>query len=270
MTRRAPRLSVLLAGPRAGTNFFADLLSQSPTRVVLSEVFNPSGAFGLNLYPEFSARLEAATGGMEAAHRLLRLAPAEGVEALLAALRPNQTLLIKLHPNQVHAQAVRTIFNNQKPLALFLLRNRLDQYASLCKAQSSGEWFGQDTSALRVTAPPELFLAWAGMLDGWLADMAALCEATDTARLVLRYEADLAQRDARQSQLLPKLQEAGLTLAEADLEGGTFFTKQDSTADSFQKFDNAEALRAGLERFGCLDYAQQAQSLFTEPPARQA
>jgi len=76
------RLVVLFAGPRSGSNYLGNLLGQVPGTVVLSEIFNAQGMFGLNLYPGIEAELIEQAGSHATLLRLFRMNPVAAMQLL--------------------------------------------------------------------------------------------------------------------------------------------------------------------------------------------
>ncbi len=270
--RAAPRkrLILIFAGPRSGSNYLVDILSKVPGAIALSEIFNPRAVFGLNLYPEIEAQVLADFGSEDELWRALRMAPDKSLSRLLAAVPADSTVFVKVLPNQAPKRALRRILQDHAAGAIFLTRNRLDQYVSLRKANEGGAWFRENTTELRPVAHLDAFLSWTTVLEDWQRDMTALCGETGIVRAHLNYERDL--KSSRPSdiaeRLCARLAMLRLAVTPDDLSEASWFTRQDTADDPFDKICNGADLRRDLARFDYLEKALTAPDLDAEP-ARQ-
>lgn len=257
------RLMVLFSGARSGSNYLVDILGKIPGAIALSEALNPKGVYGLNLYPEVEARLLRHFGSEDALWRAMRMTPFETLATLLEAAPADVPVVVKILPNQVHAKVLRRILQAHAVGAIFLTRRRLDQYISLRKAREGGEWFRADTTDLRPEVRCDAFLSWTTVLENWLAEMVAMCREAGIATAFLDYDRDLKNGTAQEisERICRRMAPLQLLAGPQDLAGESWFTRQDREEDPFAKIGNGDALRADLERLGCLDEARTTPDL---------
>lgn len=257
---RDKRMLVVFSGPRAGSNLLVDILGQLPDVLALSEVFNPAGIYGLSLHPDLETELTERAGGPQALARLFRMNPPGALALLDAAVPQDQAIVLKVLPHHVHLAALRECLEAQAFGALILTRRRLDQYASYLKARETGIWFGANTSALRPEGGAEQALAFAGMLDAWLGDVARLCDGSGVARATVEYDRDLlpGTPEVRAQHLSRHLATLGFDVPAWEFPSASYFQRQDGTEDALDKFSNGLALGQALRGLGALDHLMSA------------
>ncbi|EBA07226.1 hypothetical protein SSE37_06304 [Sagittula stellata E-37] len=264
---RDKRMLVVFSGPRAGSNLLVDILGQLPDVLALSEVFNPAGIYGLSLHPELEAELADRAGGPQVLARLFRMNPPEALALLDAAVPQDKAIVLKILPHQVHLAALRECLKTQALGALILTRRRLDQYASYLKARETGVWFGANTSALGPEGRAEQALAFAGMLDAWLADVARLCDGAGVARATVDYDRDLlpGTSDDRARHLSRHLTTLGFDVPAWEFPSASYFQRQDGTEDALDKFCNGLELGKALRGLDALDHLMSAYRPWPAP-----
>ncbi len=251
------RLLVVLAGPRSGSNFLCDMLEGLPGLIGLSEVFNPRDIYGLNRHPVLRQRLLDWFGSADALSHAFRMTPERAIDALMEVSQDSAWVLIKVCPNQIHGAALRSILARHAAGAVLLVRRRLDQFISLGKAMASDQWHSAPTTDLRPQVEVEAFLRWTNMMDGWITRTAGACTAAGVPVVSLRYDRDLLapDPDARAHALAARLAVLPCGFTPDTIRKTSFFRRQDSTADVFDRVADGQHLREALVRHDVLDFA---------------
>jgi hypothetical protein len=251
---------VVVSPGRSGTNYLLEALQNFREVFVALELFSAKGVYGIDpLLGELSAGSGIGFTGREdpRLRALFAERPGEALDLLraCAARQGHVAVAYKVLAHQLPAEALAAILARPGVGALFVVRQRLDVYASFQKANRIQRWQLVDTTDTRVPFAIGDFLGWASGIDATLA--LAMSAVPPGARRIVAYE-DVVDTDlaslVRTGRMLLEDFGVGVAMPEAPVAGGRHF-RQDRTGDSFGKFLEPERVRRVLTEAGLLDYA---------------
>ena len=194
----APRLVCLVSVARSGTNYLASLLSRISEVAVRHEIFNKSRCQTMHRdeLAEFSRRsgqnFPLLCDHPEAVSALRRH-PGIAVDCLADFMPPDKALLFfKVFRLQLLVHEVRKAIIERPDTIIVVLRRRpIDTFISLRKALHQQQWYGQDTTGLKISIDADDFIGWWGRTNAWFHDVEAACWTANKPLHRLQYEDDV-------------------------------------------------------------------------------
>lgn len=168
---------VVLGVPRIGSNYLFGCLGQLDDLLVVKEVFNPSGAFGLETHEglglqHFNQTLDQDFRSIhdETLIDHLRSHPAEAIETLRALADANEKSAVVMKIFQTHIdQSVLEDRILADPDVIPVLQHRplLACYISWIKAQRTQKWANHDVTDLKPDLCAQTYLDWQEQTIRW-------------------------------------------------------------------------------------------------------
>ena len=116
------------------------------------------------------------------------------MDCLTDLMAPDKRLLyFKVFRMQLSVRQVREAFiKRPDTIVIFLRRRPIDTFISLRKALHVQNWYGGDTTNLKIKIDADDFIGWWGRTSAWFRGVEAACWALDKPFHRLRYEDDVA------------------------------------------------------------------------------
>ena len=266
---------LVLGTARTGSNYLFQALRSFPEVMALSEVFNPSGAFGIEHYrsallPALADRDGIAYEGEKDSRLIARLrADPESALAdlqILARKAGRKALAIKVFADHLPRRTIRALLALPGVHPVVIRRDLVSAHVSLLKARERGTWRLEDTTGLKVAVDPAAAVRWIGYTAAWYRSIGAAIDAAGRPRVTLDYNRITTETpEALMARLAAILGDLGVTVA-ADTPPKMTLSRQDRTEDVFDRCANGEALRAALRQAGLLEAALQPPALGWDDP----
>lgn len=186
-----------------------------------------------------------------------RLAPEAAITAASEATRAagKRVMVFRLwHDMLPLEEATGTVAARSGVRLVLVMRRQIDAYISWCKAIELGQWQGVDTSALRLSAPIDDFVAFMEAQEAWFAHWQAWLTRRYLPVPILRYETDIDQPpEWALRRLGAAAGQVGITLRVPATLTSSGLVKQDRVKAAADKLSNwpqfsRELTRRGLEK----------------------
>jgi hypothetical protein len=182
-----------LGSPRTGTNHVAKLLAQSKKIKSRTEIFHPSGSYGLSdaEVDRLASISNNCFSGSLDPHLVsyVRAHPASLLDVLDEPTNGHAVTSFKIFPGHIPLNMFRTALLPRTNIHfVFIQRRPLDRFISEVKAGLTGQYHGVDTTKLRVRLDAKLFVKNTRYVRNWYADMAKEISGTGRKYGILNYE----------------------------------------------------------------------------------
>ncbi|HSE75184.1 MAG TPA: sulfotransferase [Dongiaceae bacterium] len=194
----SPRLICMVAVARSGTNHLGATLSRISELDVRHEIFNKTRC--QELYRHELAELSRRSGAAfpqacESPETVeaVRRRPDLVMDCLTDLMAPDKRLVyFKVFRLQLSIRQVRYAFiTRPDTIVIFLRRRPIDTFISLRKALHVQNWYGGDTTNLKIRIDADDFIGWWGRTSAWFRGVEAACRTLDKPFHRLRYEDDV-------------------------------------------------------------------------------
>lgn len=193
-----PRLICVVAVARSGTNHLASVLSRIAELDVRHEIFHRTRCQMLHQHElaELSRRsgrsFPLACESAEAVSAVRRR-PELVMDCLTDLMAPEKRLVcFKVFRLQLSVRQVRNaLIRRPDTIVVFLRRRPIDTFVSLRKALHIQNWYGADTTKLRINIDADDFIGWWGRTSAWFRKVEAACWAMNKPFHRMSYEDDV-------------------------------------------------------------------------------
>lgn len=218
------------------------------------ELFNPEGAFGAQPVLKFISSKVGEDFLSVSDQDLLKFIKEKPVYFIdliseFCDLSGFASFSFKVFPGQINEEKFSKFFlRSDKVKKIFIVRERLNVYASFKKAMNDYVWHNQDTTTKQVSFDFEEFKEWAKDLDEWYEGCLSEIVEVNQNPVIVRYESDI---DLNLDSLVQKqyliFKSLGLNTSFVNSHESSF-TKQDKANSSWSKFSNEEVCRELLQK----------------------
>jgi hypothetical protein len=193
-----PKIICMVTVARSGTNHLGSTLSSIAELDVRQEIFNRTRC--QMMHPRELAELAHRCGrsfppvcDSPETVSAVRRRPDLVMDCLTDLMAPDKRLLyFKVFRLQLSVSQVRDAFiRRPDTIIVFLRRRPIETFISLRKALQVQNWYGGDTTRLKIDIDADDFIGWWGRTSAWFRGVEAACRAMDKPFHQLQYEDDI-------------------------------------------------------------------------------
>ncbi len=260
------KVILVLGMKRTGSNYLFECLDKVDDFYTLREVFNPVGAFGMEVQSQtglrhFGSLLEVAFAS-ECDQKLCEFVQNNPVDTIhqlrgLAAGMGRSAVALKLFDAQIDSQVLADrLIADPAVVPVVLKRQMLPSYISLLKARIAKGWMRRDLTALQPEVDIDEYLEWQTNTISWYQMLDDAMTRTGRSPISLNYD-EFTQGSPREALngLLGQLRQAGVTCSDEPNDFDPPIPRQDRSAVTFDRIANGANLRHALLTLGQLDTA---------------